>query len=120
MPLRSLGVNESGVLEGKLLLAKQAGPVQTLVNLIASRPLTDKADQRETAYAYAVQSTVAVASYTRGKWQFGARWQYATGTPTTPIVGATYLSDINVFVPVYGVLNSDRMGPAHQLDIGGA
>jgi hypothetical protein len=51
--------NESGVLEGKLLLAKQTGRVQTLVNLIAERPLTDNADERETEFAYAAQSTFA-------------------------------------------------------------
>jgi hypothetical protein len=49
--------NESGVLEGKLLLAKQFGRVQTLVNLIASRPLTDKQEDQETEYGYAVQTT---------------------------------------------------------------
>jgi len=52
--------NESGVLEGKLLLAKQAGRVTTLLNLIASRALTDKADDRETEFGYAVQSTLDV------------------------------------------------------------
>jgi TonB dependent receptor-like, beta-barrel/Carboxypeptidase regulatory-like domain/TonB-dependent Receptor Plug Domain len=62
-------------------------------------------------------NVIAVASYTRGKWQFGARWQYATGTPMTPIIGSTYLSDANVYLPTYGALNSDRMGAAHQLDI---
>lgn len=62
-------------------------------------------------------NVVAVASYTRGNWQFGGRWSYATGTPLTPIVGATYLSDANVFVPVYGALNSDRGDASHQLDI---
>src|SRR5262249_21431413 len=60
---------------------------------------------------------IAVGSYTLGKWQFGLRWQYATGTPMTPIVGATYLSDANVFLPIYGPLNSDRMGASHQLDL---
>jgi len=50
--------NESGVLEGKLLLAKQAGRVTTLLNLIASRALTDKSGDRETEFSYAAQSTV--------------------------------------------------------------
>jgi hypothetical protein len=49
--------NESGVLEGKLLLAKQSGRFETLVNLIAERPLTDKADDRETEFGYAAQTT---------------------------------------------------------------
>jgi hypothetical protein len=60
---------------------------------------------------------IALASYTRGPWQFGARWQYATGTPMTPIIGATYQSDANVFIPTYGGLNTDRVGAAHQLDV---
>ncbi|MCA9675661.1 MAG: TonB-dependent receptor [Kofleriaceae bacterium] len=60
---------------------------------------------------------VAVASYTLGKWQFGGRFQYATGTPVTPVVGSLYLSDVNAFVPVYGAVNSDRLSAAHQLDL---
>jgi hypothetical protein len=60
---------------------------------------------------------IALASYALTKWQFGARFQYATGTPMTPIVGATYLSDLNVFVPQLGGLNSDRQEAAHQLDL---
>ncbi len=60
---------------------------------------------------------IAVGSYTLGKWELGARWQYATGTPVTPIVGSVYLSDVNAFIPLYGALNSDRLEAAHQLDI---
>lgn len=52
--------NESGVVEGKLLLAKRSGPVETLVNLIASRPLTDHRDEAVTAFGYAAQTTVDV------------------------------------------------------------
>jgi hypothetical protein len=50
--------NESGVLEGKLLLAKQAGRVQTLVNLIVEKPLTNKSEDDETEFEYAAQVTV--------------------------------------------------------------
>jgi hypothetical protein len=53
--------NESGVAEGKILLARQIGPVSTLVNLIASRPLTNQADERETEFSYAAQSTIGIA-----------------------------------------------------------
>lgn len=51
--------NESGVLEGKLLLAKQVGPVQTLFNLIVQRPLTNRREEQDAEFGYAVQSTVA-------------------------------------------------------------
>jgi len=64
--------NESGVLEGKLLLAKQTGRVLTLVNLIAERPLTDKRDERETEFEYAAQTTVDVGRNVRlGAQAFG-------------------------------------------------
>jgi hypothetical protein len=60
---------------------------------------------------------VAVASWTWRKWQFGGRWQYATGIPTTPIMGSVYQSDLNIYVPVLGELNSDRFDSSHQLDL---
>jgi len=53
--------NESGVLEGKLLLAKQFGPVHGLFNFIAERPLTNKPEDQETEFEYAAQATVDAA-----------------------------------------------------------
>ena len=65
--------NESGILEGKLLLARQAGRVQTLVNLIIQRPLTDKANDRLSTFGYAAQSTVDAGRNVRlGVQAFGA------------------------------------------------
>jgi hypothetical protein len=49
---------ESGILEAKLLLSKQADPFRVDVNLIAQRPLTRRADERETAFSYAARATV--------------------------------------------------------------
>jgi len=60
---------------------------------------------------------IAVASYTWGKWQFGGKWQYATGTPLTPVVGSLYLSDLNAFIPIYGGVNTARLEATHQLDL---
>lgn len=50
--------NESGVLEGKLLLAKHAGPLHGLLNLIVEKPLTDRSDDDATTFGYAAQVTV--------------------------------------------------------------
>ena len=50
--------NESGVLESKILLAKQTGRLETLVNLIAKQPLTDRPGEGATAFGYAAQSTL--------------------------------------------------------------
>jgi hypothetical protein len=52
--------NESGVLEAKLLLAKRTGPAELLVNLIATKALTDRRDEDETEFGYAAQATVEV------------------------------------------------------------
>jgi len=60
---------------------------------------------------------IILGSYQLGKWRFGGRWQYTTGQPDTPIVGSTYLSDLNIYVPRFGPVNSDRIEDAHQLDI---
>jgi hypothetical protein len=60
---------------------------------------------------------IAVGSYTLGPWEFGGRWQYSTGNPFTPVLDSLYLSDFNVYIPVYGEVNSERLTPAHQLDL---
>ncbi|HEX7947260.1 MAG TPA: hypothetical protein VF495_21525, partial [Phenylobacterium sp.] len=52
--------NESGVLEGKLLLARQFGSVHGLFNLIAEKPLTDKPGEGPTEFEYAAQATIDV------------------------------------------------------------
>jgi hypothetical protein len=51
---------ESGILEAKLLLAKQAGPVHVLVNLIAKQPLSNRPDERYTDWSYATRASVDV------------------------------------------------------------
>ena len=62
-------------------------------------------------------NAILVGSYTWGKWQFGGRFQYSTGSPTTPVLGSVYQSDFNVYLPVYGAANSDRLNAAHQIDL---
>jgi len=59
--------NESGVIEAKLLLAKQAGPVHSLLNLIAEKPLTDRPGEGATEFEYAAQVTMDAGRNT----QFG-------------------------------------------------
>ena len=60
---------------------------------------------------------IAVGSWKLGKWELGGKWQYSTGQPQTPVVGSIYLADANVFVPLYGPVNSSRIEDAHQLDV---
>lgn len=60
---------------------------------------------------------VAVGSYRWKKWELGGRFQASSGEPDTPIVGSTYLADINAYIPVFGEQFSIRKESAHQLDI---
>jgi hypothetical protein len=60
---------------------------------------------------------IAVGSYRLGAWELGARWQYTTGEPDTPVTGAIYQADFNVHVPTFGKVNSNRLEAAHQLDL---
>ena len=64
--------NESGVAEVKLLLAKQAGPFEGVMNLIARRPLTDKPGEDLATFGYAAQLTRGAGHGTRlGLQAFG-------------------------------------------------
>jgi hypothetical protein len=57
--------NESGVVEGKILLARRFGPVQGLLNLIAQQPLTNRQGEGATRFGYAAQATVDVGDNVR-------------------------------------------------------
>ncbi|WP_428266259.1 TonB-dependent receptor [Haliangium sp.] len=60
---------------------------------------------------------VVVGSYQFGAWRVGGRFRYASGTPTTPVVGSVYQSDVGLWRPIYGAVNSERVEAAHQLDL---
>ena len=62
---------------------------------------------------------VAAATYKtgNGRWQFGGRWTYTTGQPTTPVMGAVYDSDADTYLPINGAVNSQRLPSHHQLDL---
>jgi outer membrane receptor protein involved in Fe transport len=60
----------------------------------------------------------AIASYKLGGgWEVGARFRYASGNPSTPVVGSRRDDLTDVFVPLYGAVNSQRLPNFHQLDI---
>ncbi|MEZ4403487.1 MAG: TonB-dependent receptor [Kofleriaceae bacterium] len=62
-------------------------------------------------------NVIAVGSWKLGKWELGARWQYATGQPETPVTGSIYLADANAYVATYGPVNSARIEDYHALDV---
>ena len=51
------------------------------------------------------------------RWSLGARFRLVSGNPTTPVTGALYDATSDVFVPVFGPVNSDRLGTFHALDL---
>jgi len=59
----------------------------------------------------------AAASWKRGHWQLGGRFQLYSGLPYTPPMTAVFDSDRNLYVPVYGKVNSNRAPMHHQLDL---
>ena len=61
---------------------------------------------------------IAVGSWKLGaNWQVGARFQLTTGKPYTPVVGATYQADVDLYLPTYGAPASQRVALQHQLDL---
>jgi TonB family protein len=60
----------------------------------------------------------AVASYKPGGgWELGARFQLASGRPTTPVIGATFDADCGCYVPLRGPTRSARIPTFYQLDV---
>ncbi len=59
----------------------------------------------------------AAASWKKGKWTLGGRFQLYSGLPFTPALGSIFDSDRNIHVPVYADVNSDRAPIHHQLDL---
>jgi len=62
---------------------------------------------------------VAAATYKtkNRRWQFGGRFTYTSGQPTTPVMGAIYDSDIDSYLPINGAVNSERLPGHHQIDL---
>ncbi len=50
-------------------------------------------------------------------WAFGARYRLVSGNPYTPIVRSIYDAATDVYVPVYGAVNSGRLSSFQALDV---
>ncbi|QDE66293.1 ligand-gated channel protein [Myxococcus xanthus] len=60
----------------------------------------------------------AIASYKLpAGWEVGARMRFASGNPTTPVVGSVRDDGSDVFIPLYAAVNSRRLPSFNQLDI---
>jgi hypothetical protein len=58
-----------------------------------------------------------IGAYNLERWTFSARFRFVTGNPYTPVIGATFDSDNDVFIPARGAIFSERFNAFNQLDI---
>jgi len=63
------------------------------------------------------QLTALVQLALPGEVTIGARFQFQSGAPKTPVEDSVFYTDIGQFIPVYGGLYTARSQPYHQLDI---
>ena len=60
----------------------------------------------------------AVLSYNLGaSFILGGRFRLVSGEPFTPVSSSTYDADQNSYMPIYGALDSQRLGLYKQLDV---
>jgi hypothetical protein len=63
-------------------------------------------------------SVTLVARYQlTSTWQLGAKYNYSTGRPLTPVVGRTYDPVRGIWHPIYGEHDSDRLPDYNRLDV---
>jgi outer membrane cobalamin receptor len=116
----SLGNQGRGTTYGAELLAThRAGPwFAWLSYTYAHSRRIDRPGEDSRLFSYDQPHNLnAAASWKRGRWQLGGRFQLASGLPYTPAIGAVFDNDRNLYVPVYGETNSGRAPLHHQLDL---
>lgn len=58
-----------------------------------------------------------IGAYNKEKWTFSGRFRFVSGNPFTPVNGATYDADNDVFIPIRGPIYSRRFDAFQQFDI---
>lgn len=58
-----------------------------------------------------------IGSYIKPKWTYSARFRLVSGNPYTPVSGATFDADNDVYIPIRGSIYSQRFDAFRQLDI---
>ena len=60
----------------------------------------------------------AVATWkASARWSFGGRFRLVSGNPYTPVTGAVYYAPTDVWVPLRGAVNTDRLETFYALDL---
>lgn len=58
-----------------------------------------------------------IGSYNKERWTFAGRFRFVSGLPYTPVTGASFDSDNDVYIPISGRIYSQRFEAFNQLDI---
>jgi TonB dependent receptor/TonB-dependent Receptor Plug Domain/Carboxypeptidase regulatory-like domain len=104
---------------GELLATYRGGPWFSWLSYSYSRSTRIDAPGEESRLFDFDQphSLNAAVSWKRGRWALGGRFQLYSGLPHTPPMGAVFDSDRNLYLPVYGKVNTERAPMHHQLDL---
>ncbi|HET7755312.1 MAG TPA: TonB-dependent receptor [Anaeromyxobacteraceae bacterium] len=80
---------------------------------------TDRPGEAERPFDYDQPHILTIAGTRdlRGGWAVGARFRLVSGNPFTPITDSVYVPGNDVYVPLFGAVNSDRLAPFHALDV---
>lgn len=77
-------------------------------------------DDQRSEYPFSLDQTHnlnVVSSYEwTNNWKFSGRFRYVTGNPSTPVIGAVFDADNDVYIPIRGNLYSERRRSFQQLD----
>lgn len=116
----SLGNNGRGTTTGAELLATyRGGPWFAWLSYSYSHSTrVDQPGAERRLFSYdQPHSLNAAASWQKGRWQLGGRFQLYSGLPYTPATGSVFDSDRNIYVPIFADANSERAPLHHQLDV---
>lgn len=119
-PDGSIGNRGRGRTVGAELLATyRGGPWFAWLAYSYSRSTrVDRPGEPERLFTFDQPHSLNVAgSWKRGRWQLGGRFQLYSGLPYTPVKGAIFDNDRNVYVPIFEPPNSQRAPIHHQLDL---
>jgi TonB family protein len=80
---------------------------------------TDGPGERERTFSFDQPHILtALGTYRpNARWALGARFRLVSGNPYTPVAGSIYDARDDVYVPLYGAVNSGRLGTFYALDL---
>ncbi len=116
----SIGNNGRGKTYGAEILATyRGGPWFAWLSYSYSHSTrVDQPGEIERLFSYdQPHSLNAAASWQKGRWQLGGRFQLYSGLPYTPVKSSVFDNDRNLYIPIYDAVNSARAPIHHQLDL---